>query len=144
MIQSSGFIILDEKDKKTVALCVLSGFRQWDFPKGHQEVGESLLETAHRETEEETGLTQKDYQVTGEQAPSIIYKAGKDKKTATYFIGKKCSDASPFLPISPELGYPENIAWEWVPIMMLNGKMPKRFFPIVQFLENRYGSGSQE
>lgn len=31
--------------------------RHWDFVKGHIETGETLEETAQRETEEETGLT---------------------------------------------------------------------------------------
>jgi len=31
-------------------------FNRWTFPKGHQEAGESLLQTAVREIKEETGL----------------------------------------------------------------------------------------
>jgi bis(5'-nucleosidyl)-tetraphosphatase len=31
--------------------------RHWDFPKGHVESGEDLLQTALRELEEETGIT---------------------------------------------------------------------------------------
>lgn len=32
-------------------------FGKWTFPKGHQELGETLAETAVREIREETGLT---------------------------------------------------------------------------------------
>ena len=49
---SCGAVII--KDKKVLLLFQNNGF--WSFPKGHIEPGESEIETAKRETKEETGL----------------------------------------------------------------------------------------
>jgi len=135
-VQSAGLIILDHTRLTPKVLCVLSGFNQWDFPKGHQEENESLLDTAKREVEEETGLTPDDYQLTGEQAPSITYKSGNKLKTATYFIAERMSDTSPTLPIDPMLGVSENIDWRWFNVSQLEQVMPKRFEPILIYLDS--------
>jgi len=65
----------------------------WGFPKGHAEPGETPLETACREFEEETGI--RDYQVS--ESPPLVevyrfVKAQKKQKqetiekTVTYFV----------------------------------------------------------
>lgn len=54
--KSCGCIII--KDDKVLLICARDddGKLFWSFPKGHQEDGESDIETAIRETREETGL----------------------------------------------------------------------------------------
>lgn len=53
---SSGLIPLTrEKPRRYLLLKYPQG--HWGFPKGHVESGEDLLETARRELEEETGLS---------------------------------------------------------------------------------------
>jgi 8-oxo-dGTP pyrophosphatase MutT (NUDIX family) len=56
MEKSCGCIIL--KDDKVFLICTLDDGKEmfWSFPKGHQEAGETDVETALRETKEETGL----------------------------------------------------------------------------------------
>jgi len=60
--RSAGTIIFREEGGKTYYLLLNypRGTRRpepyWDFPKGHIEKGEKLVDTAIRETEEETGL----------------------------------------------------------------------------------------
>ena len=56
MEKSCGCIIL--KDDKVFLICTLDDEKEafWSFPKGHQEAGETDVETALRETKEETGL----------------------------------------------------------------------------------------
>jgi bis(5'-nucleosidyl)-tetraphosphatase len=46
-----------EKGIVEVLLIVHKGGRHWGFPKGHKDQGETDLETAKRELQEETGLT---------------------------------------------------------------------------------------
>jgi len=56
--------------------------KQWIFPKGHQEKGETLDETAVRELEEEGG-------VVGEAIKSVgvsTFHAGDDDIEVTYFL----------------------------------------------------------
>ena len=86
---------------------------RWDLPKGHREPGESLLETAMRETEEETGIDRLligsvdvfsfriEYEVTYRKAP-----LNRVRKEVTYSIGRV---ASP-LPIVCT----EHIGYEWI------------------------------
>ena len=69
----------------------------WEFPKGHIEEGESELETAKRETEEETGLKIKNvYPVFKHISKYLIrknYSTGEwldtpEPKTVTYFLAR--------------------------------------------------------
>jgi len=56
--------------------------RQWIFPKGHQEEGETLAETAVRELKEEGG-------VVGEAVKSVgksTFRAGGEDVEVTYFL----------------------------------------------------------
>ena len=69
----------------------------WEFPKGHIEKGETLLETAKRETKEETGLVINDVDLSFRHISNYFikknYSTGKklnipEPKTVTYFLGK--------------------------------------------------------
>ena len=52
-------IITFRKEGKGIAYLLLHhGGRYWNFPKGRQEPGETQLESALRELEEETGISQ--------------------------------------------------------------------------------------
>ena len=48
IIKDDKVLLIEAKDDK--------GKLFWSFPKGHQEIGETDIETAIRETKEETGL----------------------------------------------------------------------------------------
>lgn len=60
----------------------------WGFPKGHAEPGESAVETAQRELEEETGI--RDYQLLAETSFSEHYSFTRNQraieKTVVYFL----------------------------------------------------------
>lgn len=61
----------------------------WDFPKGNRERGETKLETAVRETEEETGLTELEFTDFEESINYFYKREGKTiYKTVTYFLAK--------------------------------------------------------
>jgi 8-oxo-dGTP pyrophosphatase MutT (NUDIX family) len=57
MIKACGAIVF-RREKGKVLFLVMKSKRwgHWDFPKGHADAGETEMQTAVRETEEETGL----------------------------------------------------------------------------------------
>lgn len=52
---SAGGLVSREGEVLLVKVCNLKGEKVWTFPKGHLEKGETALEAALREVEEETG-----------------------------------------------------------------------------------------
>lgn len=65
---------------------------RWDLPKGHAEKGEDILQTALRETEEETGIPSKVITVDPDfrfviEYPATYPKRGECLKQVTYFVG---------------------------------------------------------
>ena len=134
MIQSSGVIVIDWGPDVPVALCVRA-YANWDFPKGRVEPGESLVQAAARELQEETSIAVgTDARLTGAQAPSITYGKGSKAKTASYFLADRTSNMEPFLPVSPELGKPENDEYRWVSVLDLHSIMPGRLSPVVDYV----------
>ena len=75
---------------------------KWEFPKGGMEPGETALETAAREFQEETGLIRWEFRAGFEQSLSYTYirRGRKVVKTVTYYVAEVL-DASP-LTRSPE------------------------------------------
>lgn len=57
-------------------------YDDWDFPKGKLESGETELECAIRETEEETGYTGE----IGAELPSDHYMVGERDKTVRWWL----------------------------------------------------------
>ena len=133
MIESAGVVVIDKSSEVPTVLCVRA-YSNWDFPKGHLEPGETHVEAAVRELEEETTLSLQDVKLNGLKAPSITYGSGKGKKTATYFLADRTSDKRPFLPVSEELGRPENDEFKWVPYTQLDSLMPARLVPVVTYV----------
>ena len=54
LLVSCGTIVVNRRGE--ILLCHVTGADCWDLPKGVQEVGESALDAAKRELQEETGL----------------------------------------------------------------------------------------
>ena len=130
MIQSSGVAVVDlnlEKPTSEATVLCVRAYSNWDFPKGQQDPGEAIITTAIREVEEETTLQHgADYILAGKPAGAVTYGTGAKKKTATYYIGMRMSQKTPFLPVSEELGKPENDEFRWVPLSKLHNLMPGR------------------
>jgi 8-oxo-dGTP pyrophosphatase MutT (NUDIX family) len=89
---AAGFVLACESGAKRRYL-LLKNARHgaWGFPKGHSENDESLIETALRETREETGIT--DLHVIDGFEVSDSYqvhtpKRGDYRKTVTYFLAR--------------------------------------------------------
>jgi 8-oxo-dGTP diphosphatase len=80
-IKKAGCIVVDVKNKK-VALIYRKNKKDFSFPKGHLEIGETLQECALRETEEETGLVCKI--VLEKELDILIYNDSLRSKCKTY------------------------------------------------------------
>lgn len=109
-------------------LLVLRAWRNWDFPKGRIESGETPIAAALRETAEETGLTRLDFpwgEVCIEVGPY-----GTRRKIARYYLAAT-DQASVRLPISPELGRPEHHEWRWVNANEAARLLPPRLQPVL-------------
>ncbi len=87
---------------------------RWDLPKGRAEAGETLLETALRETHEETGIPPDALEIDPEFRFESRYRLpyrdrpGKTfEKTVTYFLG--------FLRKPVEIRLTEHPDYRWFP-----------------------------
>ncbi len=109
-------IVPVRKDGDEYKFLLLCSYRYWCFPKGRVDSkDQSELETALRETEEETTITPRDLDFrwgkdcyTTEQ-----FKTKIGRKTDKFFIAETSVEKI-FLPISLELGKPEHDRYAWV------------------------------
>lgn len=112
---------------------LLRSYRNWDFPKGEMESGEEPLQTAERETEEESGLT------------SLLFRWGRSyRETEPYGQGKVAryylalSDhGEPILPVNPLLGRPEHHEWRWMNFIEAEAFLPERLKPLLAWARRK-------
>jgi 8-oxo-dGTP pyrophosphatase MutT (NUDIX family) len=102
--------VVFRRTENGVRLLVLRAYKNWDFPKGMVEPGESELDAARRECAEETGLAELDFPFGDAHRDTVPYAGGK---VARYFLAETQGTAIT-LPVSPELGRPEHHEWRWV------------------------------
>lgn len=109
---SAGIVVVRPVDNKYKFL-LLRSRNYWDFPKGHIELGEDAIDTAIRETNEETTLSSKDLRFKWGKVSKNSDKYKKGTKFAVYFIAE--TDRNKIdLPVSKELGRPEHDEYRWV------------------------------
>ena len=89
---------------------LLRAYKDWDFPKGFIEEGETPLEAALREAREETGIADFDLAFGETWCDTPPYSGGK---IARYYLAVT-KEEHLVLPVSPELGRPEHHEWRWV------------------------------
>jgi bis(5'-nucleosidyl)-tetraphosphatase len=109
--RKAGVIVLRAQEDKWRCL-LLRAYRNWGFPKGQIETGETPLEAAVREVEEETAIADLDF-CWGDAYVDTAPRAGH--KTSRYFIAVSPA-ARVYLPVSAELGRPEHHEFRWVGI----------------------------
>ena len=118
-----------------VRLLLLRAYKNWDFPKGMIEAGESELEAAKRETAEETGLADLDFPFGDAHQDTLPYAGGK---VARYFLAET-EETDIELPVSPELGRPEHHEWRWVSYEEAEELLPPRLAIILDWARRHLG-----
>lgn len=106
---SCGAVVVRET-RDGLRFLLLRAFDHWDFPKGIREEGESPLEAARREIEEETTISDLEFawgELFMETGP---YSRGK---TARYYVVRTSVERIE-LPINPLLGRAEHVEFRWV------------------------------
>lgn len=86
--KSFGIVPVFKSGEKHFFLLIKHSNGHWSFPKGHADEGETEIETAKRELEEETGI--RDYELVGNASFSEQYAFQKEgelvNKTVKYFL----------------------------------------------------------
>ena len=129
MIVSAGIIVV-RKEADQWKYLFLRAFRNWDFPKGQMEAGESSLEAAIRETREETGITGVHFrwgEVFKETEP---YNRGT--KVARYYLAQTPEDQVVFA-VNPQIGGPEHHEYRWLTYPELEKLSPPRLLPVISW-----------
>ncbi len=90
IIEAAGFLLFHPGPRPQFLL--MQHPKRWDLPKGHTEPNENLLETALRETEEETGISPTQIVVDRDFSFALEYpvtraKRGDYLKRVTYYLG---------------------------------------------------------
>jgi 8-oxo-dGTP pyrophosphatase MutT (NUDIX family) len=104
----SAGVILSRYVEQRLELLVLRENRRntpghWVFPKGHIEPGESPLQAALRELDEEAGISLDGAQPLHVTTHSFDGRHGPTEKTVHWFVGRDRSEALP----SPGAGFAE-------------------------------------
>ena len=126
--RAAGAVIF-RRTERGVRLLVLRAYKNWDFPKGMVEAGESDLDAAKRECAEETGLADLDFPFGDAHQDTLPYAGGK---IARYFLAET-EEAKVELPVSPELGRPEHHEWRWVSYDEAEDLLPPRLAVILDW-----------
>ncbi len=125
---SAGAVIVRQTDEGP-RLLLLRAFRNWDFPKGEVEAGETPLAAARREVAEETGLARLDFSWGERYRETAPYRQGK---VARYYLAAT-AETHIILPVNPELGHPEHHEYRWASPEEARELLPERLQPILDW-----------
>ena len=123
---SAGVVVV-RRDSGGWRLLVLRAYRNWDFPKGRVEPGETPLDAAIRETAEEASIRDLVFHWGEAYCETEPYRGGK---VARYYLAET-AQVNILLPVSPELGRPEHDEWRWVNLDEAGRLLPPRLQPIL-------------
>jgi bis(5'-nucleosidyl)-tetraphosphatase len=128
---SAGVVVVSLVERKLKFL-LLRSYRNWDFPKGLVDAGESPLDAALREVREETTLDDISFDWGLVYMDTGPYNKGK---IARYYIARS-KERQILLPISPELGKPEHQEARWVSYDRALEMVTARLQPVVRWSYN--------
>ena len=125
---SSGVVVVSVLERKLKFL-LLRAYRNWDFPKGMVEAGESPIDAAVREVREETLLDDISFDWGMVFMDTGPYNKGK---IARYYIARS-KETHIRLPIIPDLGAPEHQEAKWVDFAGALNMVSPRLQPVVRW-----------
>jgi 8-oxo-dGTP pyrophosphatase MutT (NUDIX family) len=108
-------------------ILILRAYKNWDFPKGFIDPGETPLQAAKREAAEEAELTDLEFPFGEVYRDTAPYSGGK---VARYYLADTRKEQV-VLPISPELGRPEHHEGRWVSLGEAERLLPPRLQPVL-------------
>lgn len=132
---SCGAVIVRRSAGRWLAL-MLRAYRNWDFPKGLCEPGESPIEAAVREVREESGIESLHFDWGERYTETGPYSRGK---TARYYLARTDQETVR-MGISPETGRPEHHESRWVDFDTAYDLAAPRVRTIVQWARRIVGS----
>lgn len=106
---SAGVAVLRETPGGPLFL-LLRAWRYWDFPKGAVEPGETPLQAAIREVEEETGISDLDFAWGHGYCETAPYNRGK---VARYYLARTRQEQV-ILAANPVTGIREHMEFRWL------------------------------
>lgn len=106
---SCGAVLVRKAEGAWLTL-MLRAYRNWDFPKGLCEDGETPLEAAQREVGEETGISELNFDWGDRFTETGPYNQGK---VARYFLART-EQEDVEMGISEALGRPEHHEYRWM------------------------------
>jgi 8-oxo-dGTP pyrophosphatase MutT (NUDIX family) len=111
-IKKAGAVVLHHDGSKRIALIFRNELRDWSFPKGHMEPGETPQVTCAREVKEETGL---DIEILLQLPNNEYFFEGGEKVLVHMYLAR--SKGSDFV-----IENPGDVV-EWVDIEKVGGKL---------------------
>ena len=132
--RAAGAVVF-RRGEQGVRLLVLRAYKNWDFPKGMIEPGETELDAARRECMEETGIRDLEFPFGDAHRDTVPYAGGK---VARYFLAEtEAVDVK--LPVSAELGRPEHHEWRWVSYDEAEDLLPPRLGVVLDWVKGTLG-----
>ena len=132
---SCGAVVVRQTDKGWLTL-MLRAYRNWDFPKGIRESGETSLQAAIREISEETGISDLEFRWGEGYVDTGPYSRGK---VARYYLAATLQ-ADIEMGISPETGQPEHHEARWMSFNEAYDISAPRVRNVVQWARNVLGA----
>ena len=107
-VKSCGFVIYREKPQRSILL--MKHPKRWDLPKGHVDDGETNIECALRELQEETGIEREHLRIEEgfkyKDRYIVESKRGKKRKTLIIYLAELIVDV--------EIVPTEHEGYEWI------------------------------
>lgn len=125
-------VIPVRKNHDNWEVLLLRCFKNWDFPKGMKDEGESSLSAARREFTEETGITSISIPSPELYIDTEPYSNGK---IARYYLGYIEGKVEVKLLPNPVTGILEHHEYRWFTITEARGKLVPRLLKVLTWAE---------